>query len=895
MVVVAALALAFAGQQTESGITFRLYDVGRPIQELADLVPGQTPNVDKLLDRLDLKEGEFFGFKDQFVVEVTCEIFAEKDGEYGFRLTSDDGTELQIDGKTVVSNDGVHPATPKDASVRLKAGWHPVRLRYFENAGEERLRWDWRLPGETEFKLVTGEVTRVPKGLTRVTSPGQKLVMGLAGPLRPGSGMPLDRLHPGLDIMTIRPEDFKPKCGGVAFLPNGKLIVSTFDPNQGGQFIPTLHDGALWLLDGVTGNDRSKITVKKAAENLQEPLGIAVVGNDLYVAQRQQILKMVDADGDGFYEGRQVVGSGWTADNYHHFTFGLVEKDGWLYGSLSTAITGGARGINGPNPPFRGSVFRLDPKTYDPKLPLSNVEFLTSGHRTPNGIVVGPEGDIFVGENQGAWQPSNKINHVVPGHFYGHYNNTEFKNEQHPNGGTPGLFDDRPLSPPAIYIPQNEGGNSPSQSVMIPQGKPFAGQLLVADVKYGGLHRVFMEKVGGQWQGGFVHWTQGFESGINRLTWGPDGGLYLAGIGASETWGWTDPVTRKETTFGLQRVRFNGKSTFEIEKVEARPDGFVVRFTEPAQGLGDVKKWTLKQWNYEPTPDYGGDKFNRQTLVVKRAFPNSDGKSVRLLVDGLKADRVVHINADLKSMTGTPLWSTEVWYTMNQIPGKTKPEPKEPTRRMLVFSKTAGFRHGSIAAAQQALMRLNPALKVEVTEDAAAFTPANLKRFDVVGFVLTTGDVLNASQEKALEDYVKGGGGFVGVHSATDTEYDWPFYADLAGAHFKSHPAVQEAIVNVEDKKHPTTRLMPSVWRRVDEWYDFKVSPRGKVKVLASLDESSYQGGTMGQDHPIIWCREIGKGRAWYTGMGHTDSTWRELLFLGSLYDGITWAARKPK
>jgi type 1 glutamine amidotransferase len=893
MVVAAAIALALAGQQTESGLTFRLYDVGRPIQELSDLVPGQTPNVDKLLDRLDLGNGDFFGFTGQFVAEVTCEIFIEKDGEHTFRLTSDDGTELLIDGKTVVNNDGIHPATPKEANVRLKAGWHPLRVRYFENDGEERLRLDWKRPGDTEFRLVDASVTRVPKGLTRVVSPGQKLVMGLAGPLRPGSGMPLAGLHPGLEIMTIRPEEFKPKSGGVAFLPNGKMLVSTFDPNQGGQFIPTLHDGALWLLDGVTGDDRSKITVKKVAENLQEPLGIAVIGNDVYLSTRQQIVKMVDADGDGFYEGRQVVGSGWTADNYHHFTFGLVEKDGWLYGSLSTSITGGAPGINGPNPPFRGSVFRVDPKSYDPKLPLANIEFLTSGHRTPNGLVVGPGGDIFVAENQGAWQPSNKLNQVVPGNFYGHLNNTTFKTKEHPNGGVPGLFDDRPLAPPAVYIPQNEGGNSPSQAVMIPPGKPFAGQMLMADVKYGGLHRIYMEKVGGQWQGGFVHWTQGFESGINRLTWGPDGGLYLAGIGASETWGWTDPVTRKETTFGLQRLKFNGKSAFEIESVSATPDGFNVRFTEPVQNLGDAKKWIVKQWNYQPTPEYGGDKYNRETLAVRRAVPAGDGKSVRLTVNGLKADRVVYLSADLKSKAGASLWSAETWYTMNQIPGKVKPKPTDPVRHMLVFSKTVGFRHGSIAAAQKALMALNPSLKVEVTEDANAFTTQNLKRFDVVGFVLTTGDVLNASQEAALEAYIKGGGGFVGVHSATDTEYDWPFYGELAGAHFKSHPEVQEATVRVEDKNHPTTRLMPSVWRRVDEWYDFKVSPRNKVKVLASLDESTYRGGTMGKDHPIIWCREIGKGRAWYTGMGHTDSTWKEILFLGSLYDGIVWASRK--
>jgi type 1 glutamine amidotransferase len=890
--VVTLLALTLAGPM-EPGASLRLYDIGRPMQELADLVPGQTPNVDRLVDRVDLGTGDFFGFRDRFIVEVTGEVNAAQDGDYVFRVASDDGSELRIDDRVVLTNDGIHPATPKDGTVRLKAGWHRFRLRYFENDGEERLRWEWKRPGAGDFSLVTSESMQTGKGITRVVSPGPKLVLGLGGPMRPGSGMPLDRLHPGLDLMTIRPDDFRPKCGSVAFLPDGRLLIGTFDPNQGGQFLPNLRDGELWTLEGVTGNDRSKIRVRKVADGLQEPLGLAVVGNDVYLAQRNEVCRLIDADGDGTFEKRETVASGWKADNYHHFTFGLVEKDGFLYGALSTAITGGARGINGPNPPFRGSVFRFDPKRYDPKQPLANIEFLTSGHRTPNGLVVGPGGEIFVSENQGAWQPSNKLNQVIPGHFYGHYNNTEFRNKEYPNGGVPGLFDDRPLTPPAIYMPQNECANSPSQSVVIPDGKPFAGQLLVADVKYGGLHRAFMENVNGQWQGGTVHFTQGFESGINRLCWGPDGGLYLAGIGASETWGWTDPKTGKETTFGLQRVRFNGKSAFEIHSVSATPDGFVVRFTEPAQGLGDPKKWTVRQWTYEPTPDYGGDKVDREALPVRRAIPAADGRSVRLVVPGLKKGRVVHLSGDLKSTRGEPIWSTECWYTLNEIPAARPVKPKATERRMLVFSKTAGFRHSSIPVAQQALMRLDPSLKVEVTEDASAFTPENLRRFDVVAFVMTTGDVLNPSQEAALEAYVRGGGGFVGVHSATDTEYEWPFYADLIGAHFKSHPEVQAATVRVEDPTHPTTRLMPKVWQRVDEWYDFKATPRGKVKVLASLDESTYRGGTMGKDHPIVWCREIGKGRAWYTGMGHTDGTWSEALFLGSLSDGIQWAARR--
>lgn len=675
----AALALVFLSgptpphvqnKQYEAGVSLRLYYIGRPMQELAKLVPGQTPNVDRKITSLDLRTpADFGGLDSQFYGEVTGEIFIKTEGDVSFRLSSDDGSSLAIGGKTVIEHDGIHPATPKLGTIRLKAGWHPILIRYFEQAGEEQLTLEWKAPGDADFSVVGGDALRTPAGVTRVVSPGTKKIMGSAGAMRPGNGMPLDRLNPAFEVMTIRPEDFKPKVGSMGFLPNGQLLVATFEPNQSGQLKPDLRDGEVWALSGVTGNDRKKITLKKVADNLQEPLGMAIVNGEVYISQRTQVTRLSDKDGDGWMETKEPVASGWTSDNYHHFTFGLVEKDGWLYGALSTSITFDAPGINGPNPPYRGSVFRCDPKRYDPKNPLANIEFLTSGHRTPNGLVVGPKGDIFVGENQGAWQPANKLNHVKKGGFYGHYNNTTHKNAQYPNGGVPGVYDDQPFTPPALYLPQNECANSPSQSVMIPKGE-FAGQLAISDVKYGGLHRASLEQVDGQWQGSVVHWTQGLESGTNRLVWGPDGSLYYGGIGASDTWGWTDPKTGKETTFGLQRLRPTGKVPFEIKSASATPDGFVVSFTRSVapDAFKKLDTVSVKMWNYEPTPEYGGDKKNRETLSVRKAVLAPDRKSVRLYIPGLKADRVVHLNMDLKSTTGEPLWSTETWYTLNRIP-----------------------------------------------------------------------------------------------------------------------------------------------------------------------------------------------------------------------------------
>ncbi|NKQ28981.1 ThuA domain-containing protein [Streptomyces galbus] len=212
--------------------------------------------------------------------------------------------------------------------------------------------------------------------------------------------------------------------------------------------------------------------------------------------------------------------------------------------------------------------------------------------------------------------------------------------------------------------------------------------------------------------------------------------------------------------------------------------------------------------------------------------------------------------------------------------------------RVLVFSKTAGFRHDSIPAGVAAVRELGESagLTVDATEDARAFTPAGLRRYDAVVFLSTTGDVLDAAQQRAFEDYVRHGGGWVGVHAAADTEYDWAFYGGLAGAYFQSHPAIQPATVRVEDRAHPATAGLGPTWQRTDEWYNYRSNPRERAHVLASLDETSYSGGTMNGDHPIAWCQEYRGGRAFYTGGGHTQESYADPAFRRHLLGGIRYA-----
>jgi len=182
---------------------------------------------------------------------------------------------------------------------------------------------------------------------------------------------------------------------------------------------------------------------------------------------------------------------------------------------------------------------------------------------------------------------------------------------------------------------------------------------------------------------------------------------------------------------------------------------------------------------------------------------------------------------------------------------------------------------------------------VDATEDGGAFTAANLARYDAVAFVLTTGDVLDDGQQAAFEGYIRAGGGYVGVHSAADTERGWPWYGRLVGAWSSGHPEIQQATLDVASPRDASTAALPARWTRTDEWYGFLTNPRANgVHVLLSIDETTYQARdwAMGADHPLAWWHDFDGGRAWYTELGHTEESYAEPLFLGHLLGGIRYA-----
>lgn len=228
-----------------------------------------------------------------------------------------------------------------------------------------------------------------------------------------------------------------------------------------------------------------------------------------------------------------------------------------------------------------------------------------------------------------------------------------------------------------------------------------------------------------------------------------------------------------------------------------------------------------------------------------------------------------------------------------QEPLKNIPKAINVPDQVLVFTKTGGYRHESIEKGVATLRMLGKANNFEIahTEDSLQFNDKNLERYKLVIFLSTTGNILDDNGQAAFENYMKSGGNYMGVHAAADTEYDWPWYGKLVGAWFLSHPGnpnVREATIDVVDHDHPSTSFLGDTWTRTDEWYNYKnINPA--IHVLLNLDETSYEGGANGENHPIAWYHTMDGGRAFYTGGGHTEESYDEPDFQKHLLGGIIY------
>ncbi len=641
--VIAPTAAAAAVPPQEPGVTLRVYDMQTELSRLCTLKTGQTPNVDKLLPTINWS-GTEFGVNDYFLSEVIGNINIATAGDYAFRLTSDDGSRLRIDDTQVITNDGLHGPTAVEGTIRLGTGYHALRIEHFDNGGGQQVTLEWRAPGATAFTLVPNSVLSTDAGVVRVTAPGRKECEAAGD--APGDGLPLTGVHPNYTLTNLRPSGFQPQVTGMDWLPDGRLAISTWGGSEN-----TL--GEVYLLSNVTGNtDPSRVTRLKVADKLKEPMGIKYVDGKLYVSQKTGLTELNDTNGDWVTDNYRTVATWPYGGNFHEFAFGMLYKDGFFYLNLSVSINLGGATTDPQPAPNRGTTIKVNKAT-------GAVSYVAGGLRTPHGIGWGPEGEVFATDNQGGWLPSSKLVHIKQDRFFNHYTNPD------------GPYDNRPVTQPVLWLPQNEIANSPSNPVQLTTG-PFAGQMLFGDVTYGGIQRGFLEKVNGEYQGAVFRLTQGLESGVSRISLGPDGAIYTGGIGAGGNWGQTGKLEH-----GLQKLTPTGTGAFDMLAMRAVDGGFEVEYTQPlssATAANLASKYQVKQWRYAPTAAYGGPKIDEQALQVTSASLSADRKKVTLKMSGLKAGRVVHLRSPrpFAAENGQSLWSTEAWYTLNATVGTSQ-------------------------------------------------------------------------------------------------------------------------------------------------------------------------------------------------------------------------------
>ncbi|MEQ8421649.1 MAG: PA14 domain-containing protein [Arenibacter algicola] len=562
-----------------------------------------------------------------FYVEFNGYIKSEVAVSKTFRLVSDDGSILKLNGKEIIDNKGDHAPTAVDGSGKLIHGYNSFKLQFHQGGGGSSVSLQWSDDGKT-FEVVPASVFyHDAKPFKNLLPYEAKLAGG-----SPGDKIPLDAVHPSFDMFQAKPADFNPRIGGIDFIDEDHMIICTWDET-----------GGVYILKNYNTNDPSKIEVKKIAKGLAEPLGIKMVDGEIFVLQKQELTKLIDHDGDGITDEYQKVCDSWhVTPHYHEFAFGLVFKEGSFYATLATDL-----GSQYKNVPDRGKVVRISKDG-------SELEIIAEGFRTPNGISEGPDGALYVSDNQGNWIPTSKIVRVEKGKWYGY---------RHADWDRVKEYEEQP---PLVWLPHVEISNSPSQQAILNIG-PYKDQMIHGDVTHGGIKRVFIDEVDGVKQGAAFRFIQGLDAGINRMVWGPDGSLYAGGIGSGGNW-------RHEGRewYALHRFDFNAHTTFEMLEVKAKFGGMEIELTEPiakSEKVG-IENFEMEQYYYEATQNYGGPKKGVEMLTITSVKLSDDRKKIFLATNEIKDRKVVYIRIKkpFVSESSQKLWSTETWYTMTKKP-----------------------------------------------------------------------------------------------------------------------------------------------------------------------------------------------------------------------------------
>lgn len=460
----------------------------------------------------------------------------------------------------------------------------------------------------------------------------------------------------------VLPSGVKLEASGLALLPDGKLAVA-------------LRKGEVWLLEHPESDPTNADAVgyRLFASGLHEPLGLLWHDGALCTAQRSEVTRMRDADGDGVADEYTTLAKGWgVSGNYHEYAYGPVrDRDGNLWITLNASM-GGAVTMSGHREterPWRGWGMALTPEGR--LLPMC------AGLRSPCGLGVNGEGDVFCTDQQGNWWGTNPLLHLRKGVFFGHGDSAQDTQRPGSPVADPGRLPQeitvveasrqvRGFALPVAWFPYVKAGQSPTgMACDLTGGKfgPFKNQMFVGEFVLSGVNRVFMEKVGGEYQGVVFRFLDGLQSAALSLAFLRDGSLL---VGESNR-GWNSQGTR---SFGLERIRWTGRAPFEIERMEVQPDGFRLTFTKPvdARSASAADGYSLTSYTYLYHQKYGSAEVDSRPVPVTRVEVGEGGSSVRLWCEGMRPGYVHELKIHgLKSLEGEGLRNPEAFYTLNRL------------------------------------------------------------------------------------------------------------------------------------------------------------------------------------------------------------------------------------
>ena len=450
------------------------------------------------------------------------------------------------------------------------------------------------------------------------------------------------------------PPDCIAEVGCIDLMPNNRIVFGT-------------RRGEIWTVDNPYDADISKAKFTKFAEGLHEVLGVARKDGWLYATQRPELSRLKDVDGDGRADIFETVNADWNIlGDYHEFAFGSrFDKSGNLWVAL--CLTGSFHS----EAPWRGWAVRITPE--GKMLPTA------AGLRSPGGIGFIPNGEAFFDDNQGVWNGSSSLKHLVPGSFQGHPETLKWWEL------TKGALGDKPLEsvdhtriederkhnpkyiPPSVVLPHGHVGQSPTAWDWSNSDKfgPFKQQLIISDQSYSNLSRVTMEVVNGVYQGACYPFLKGLRSGPIGVRMSEDGGTLFVG-GSDRGWG-----SRGGHPWALERVRWTGKLPFEVYEMKVKPDGFEVSFTEPVDQATakNPDSYKMREYTWEWRQAYGGPEVDEVIPKIQVLSVTPDGKSVRLKIDPMTKGEVHELTlSGVKNTDGKPLLHSSAYYTLNEIP-----------------------------------------------------------------------------------------------------------------------------------------------------------------------------------------------------------------------------------